>query len=58
MHFKKTILENVEITWKTVITFILHMNNFAAEILTLTTQSENCGSSTWRPGLATTVIQQ
>lgn len=35
MHFKKMILENVKITWKTVITFISHMNNFAAEILTL-----------------------
>lgn len=46
MHFKKMVLENVEITLKTVITFISHMNNFAAEILTPTTQFENCGSST------------
>lgn len=39
---QKIILENMKITPKTVIVFLLHMYGFASEILTLTTQFENC----------------
>lgn len=49
---QKIILENMKITPKTVIVFLLHMYGFASEILKLTTQFENCKWSTWMPELA------
>lgn len=41
----------MKITPKIIILFLLHMYVFASEILTLTTQFENCKSSTWIPEL-------
>lgn len=48
---RKVALENMKITPKIIILFLLHMYVFASEILTLTTQFENCKSSTWIPEL-------